>query len=321
MRMKLWLDTDPGVDDALALALILARPEFELLGVSTVFGNASVEQTTANALRLLTLFGHPELPVHVGAARPLVGEPRFAAAVHGNDGMSGCTAQLPEPAGAVHPVPAVDALLAASHAHAGALHLVAVGPFTNLALALRQDPSLPQRVASLTLMGAAFGGHGYTGNVTPCAEANVHNDPRAAAEVLAAPWARCRVIGLDATQRTRIPIHRLAPLAEGNAAQRLLWAASQPYAGYYATRDGENALVAHDATAVAALLVPEAFTWRTGPIRVVEGGLAHGQTVQDWQHLAPATDSEWQGLPPHAVATDTDAETLTLLCLQAWQSC
>jgi inosine-uridine nucleoside N-ribohydrolase len=107
-------------------------------------------------------------------------------------------------------------------------------------------------------------------------------------------------------------------LAEGNAAQRLLWAASQPYAGYYATRDGENALVAHDATAVAALLAPEAFTWRTGPIRVVEGGLAHGQTVQDWQHLGGA---DWRELPHHAVATDTDAETLTLLCLEAWQSC
>jgi len=321
MRMKLWFDTDPGVDDALALALILARPEFDLVGVSTVFGNASVDQTTANALRLLTLFDRSEVPVHAGAALPLVGEPRYAAAVHGDDGMSGCTAHLPEPARAAHPVAAVDALLAASHAHAGALHVAAVGPFTNLALALRRDPSLPERVASLTLMGAAFGGHGYTGNVTPCAEANIHNDPRAAAEVFAASWSQCRVIGLDATQRTRIRIRRLSPLAEGSAAQRLLWEASQPYAGYYATRDGENALVAHDATAVAALLAPEAFTWRTGPIRVVEGGLAHGQTVQDWQHLAPATDSDWQGLPHHAVAIDTDAETLTLLCLQAWQSC
>lgn len=321
MRMKLWFDTDPGVDDALALALIVARPEFELLGVSTVFGNASVEQTTANALRLLTLMDRADVPVHVGAAEPLVGRPRYAAAVHGDDGMSGCTAHLPPSAVPAQALPAVDARLAASHAHAGALHIAAVGPFTNLAMALRRDPSLPQRVASLTLMGAAFGGHGYTGNVTPCAEANIHNDPRAAAEVFAAPWAQCRVIGLDATQRTRIPIRRLSPLAEGSAAQRLLWEASQPYAAYYATRDGENALVAHDATAVAALLAPEAFTWRTGPIRVVEGGLAHGQTVQDWQHLAPATDPEWRGLPQHAVAIDTDAETLTLLCLQAWQSC
>lgn len=317
--MKLWFDTDPGVDDALALALILARPEFELLGLSTVFGNASVEQTTQNALRLLTLFGRGELPVHVGAPRPLEGEARYALAVHGDDGMSGCTAMLPVAQAAPHATGAVEALIAASQRHPGELHLVAVGPFTNIALALRSDPGLCARVASLTLMGAAFGSHGYTGNVTPCAEANIHNDARAAAEVFDAPWTKLRVIGLDATQRARIPVAALEPLRQAGPASRLLWQAAQPYAGYYASRDGRAALVAHDASAVAALLMPEAFTWRRGPVRVVEGGLAHGQTVQDWQRLAQG-DAAWDGLPHHEAAIDADDEALARLCLRAWTS-
>lgn len=314
--MKIWLDTDPGVDDALALGLILARPEFELLGLSTVFGNASVEQTTRNALRLLALFGRSEVPVHAGAAQPLRGEARYAAAVHGDDGMSGLAATLPSAQAQVQPLDAARALLAASQVHPE-LHVLAVGPLSNLALALRLDPGLAGRLASLTVMGAAFGCHGYTGNVTPCAEANIHNDARAAAEVFAAPWRSLRVVGLDATQRVRIGLPVLEPLRQAGAAARLLWQAAQPYAGYYQTRDGLAALVAHDAIAVAALLAPQAFSWRHGPLRVVEGGLAHGQTVQDWQGLARG-QAEWDALPVHAAAVDADAQALTQLCLQAW---
>lgn len=314
--MKVWLDTDPGVDDALALGLILARSELELVGLSTVFGNASVEQTTRNALRLLSLFARPDIPVHAGAAQPLQGQARYAAAVHGEDGMSGLADKLPQACSQAQASHAAEALLAASRTHAD-LHLLAVGPLSNVALALREDPALAGRVASLTVMGAAFGCHGYTGNVTPCAEANIHNDARAAAEVLAAPWRALRVIGLDATQRVRIALPELEPLRRAGAAAELLWQAAQPYAGYYQTRDGQAALVAHDAIAVAALLNPEAFSWRHGPIRVVEGGLAHGQTVQDWQGLARG-QAEWDALPRHAAAVDADAQALTHFCLQAW---
>ncbi|MBB5206297.1 inosine-uridine nucleoside N-ribohydrolase [Inhella inkyongensis] len=315
--MKLWFDTDPGVDDALALALILARPEFELLGLSTVFGNVSVETTTANALRLLTLLGHPDLPVHAGAEAPLQGRPRYATEVHGNDGLGGCAALLPPAACAAQAESGVEALLQASRIHAGALHLVAVGPLTNVALALRADPELPQRLASFTVMGAAFGLHGFSGNVTVCAEANIYNDALAASEVFACHWPALRVIGLDATQRVAMPLEALEPLRQAGPAARLLWQALQPYAGYYATRDGRAALVAHDATAVAALLAPQAFHWRRGPIRVVQGGLAHGQTVQDWQRLGQG-DPQWDALPHHEVAIDADDELLSQLCLRAW---
>ncbi|MBH9552929.1 nucleoside hydrolase [Inhella gelatinilytica] len=315
--MRLWLDTDPGVDDALALGLIRARPEFELVGLSTVFGNASVAQTTQNALRLLQLLRCSDIPVHIGAAQPLRGSARYAPEVHGGDGVGGIAAQLPLSPAAPQTLPAAEALVAASLRYPRELHLVAVGPFTNVAQALRLDPGLAERVASCTLMGAAFGSHGFTGNVTPCAEANAHNDPCAADEVFAARWTRLQVVPLDATQRVCIPLERLMPLRDRGPVGQLLWQAIQPYAGYYATRDGHAALVAHDATAVAALLMPEVFSWRQGPIRAVEGGLAHGMTVQDWQGLAP-NDPAWVGRPAHAVALDAQPEPLMNLCLQAW---
>jgi purine nucleosidase len=311
--MKLWFDTDPGVDDALALAFIQQCPQFELVGLSTVFGNASVATTTANALGLCALLGL-DAPVFAGAAAPLVGASRLAPEVHGGDGLGGQAAQLPAVRRSVETLPAAEALVQAARQRE-ALHVAAVGPLTNIAQALRLDLALPERIASLTVMGGAFGLHGQSGNVTPCAEANIHNDPLAASEVFAARWRCLRIVGLDATQRVRIPRARLEALAHATPAARLLHRVLQPYIDFYRRYYGVAALVAHDAIALVPLLHPEAFTWRTGPVRVVEGGLAHGQTTQDWQRLGGPV---WAGLPDANVAVDADPDTLTPLCLQAW---
>lgn len=317
--MKIWLDTDPGVDDALAMALIAARPEFAWVGVSTVFGNAEVAQTTRNALDLLARLGRPEVPVHPGAAMPLKGRPRFAPEVHGGDGLGGQSAALRAGLSgaalqAAH-LPADEAIVQASLAHE-ALHLVAVGPLTNVALALRRDPGLAARVASCTVMGGAFGEGGQQGNVTPAAEANIYNDATAAAEVFAAPWRQLRTVGLDATQCVRLRPELVAPLANaGGPLAAWLHAAVTPYMDFYASAYGASMLVAHDAIAVAQLLVPEAFRWRRGAVRVVEGGLAHGQTLQDWQRLG---DADWRALPAHEVALSADPEVIGSLCVRAW---
>lgn len=311
--MRLWFDTDPGVDDALALALLAAHPALHVVGISTVFGNADVDTTTTNALRLSALLGL-RAPIYRGAAGPLAGSPRLAPEVHGGDGFGGLAAELPSASQAVQALPAAQALVGASHREPD-LHLVAVGPLTNLALALRLDPSLAPRVASCTVMGGAFGLHGHGGNVSPCAEANVHNDARAAAEVFAAPWRSLRIVGLDATHRVRIPRGLLVPLSGAGRSARLLHRAVQPYIDFYQRCYGHDVLVAHDATALMPLLAPNALQWRSGPVRVVEGGLAHGQTVQDWQGLG---GPEWRALPAHAVAIEADAQTITRLCLEAW---
>ncbi|MBN8503184.1 MAG: nucleoside hydrolase [Burkholderiales bacterium] len=311
--MKLWFDTDPGVDDALALALIARSPAFELVGLSTVFGNADVRTTTANALGLCALLGL-DVPVHAGAAGPLQGSPRLAPEVHGGDGLGGHAASLPAPRRQAEQMPAAEAIIRAARKEPD-LHLAAVGPFTNLAQALRLDPDLPQRLASVTLMGGAFGLHGQGGNVTPNAEANVFNDARAADEVFAAPWRRLHVVGLDATQRVRMPRAALAALADGDAVARLLHRAAMPYIDFYHRHYGQEVLVAHDAIALMPLLAPTTLQWRQGPVRVVEGGLAHGQTTQDWQRLGGA---DWRDLPEHAVAVDANAPAITELCLRAW---
>lgn len=304
-----WLDTDPGVDDALAMALIAAEPRLQWLGVSTVFGNAALAQTTRNALALLQHLGRAEVPVHAGAAAPLQGQARYAPEVHGGDGLGGLAHTLAEPQQAAQALPAVQALLAASRAQSD-LQVAAVGPLTNIAAALRQDPGFAQRLGGLTLMAGAFGQQGQSGNVTPAAEANVHNDARAAAEVLAAPWRQLRVIGLDATHCVRLRPEQLTGIAP--------WLAAfvNPYMRFYGQYYGEDMLIAHDATAVLALLAPEAFVWRRGAIRVVEGGLAHGQTLQDWQRLG---DAAWQALPAHEVAVAADPERIRRLCLRAWR--
>lgn len=316
--MKLWFDTDPGVDDALAMALIATRSEFEWVGLSTVFGNASLAQTTANALRLLAGLGRPDVAVHAGAAAPLLGSPRFAAAVHGGDGLGGLAGQLPAAGREPEALAAAEAIVRASREHAG-LQLVAVGPLTNIALALRLDAGLAARVGGLTVMGGAFGQQGQSGNVTPAAEANVHNDARAAAEVFAAPWSRLRVVGLDATHCVRLKPAQLAGLREqGGPLAQWLHGIVEPYMDFYGQYYGEPMLVAHDAIAVLPLLAPDAFRWRRGAIRVVEGGLAHGQTLQDWQRLG---DAEWKALPTHEVAVAADPELIGSLCLRAWLKC
>ncbi len=313
--MKFWFDTDPGVDDALAMALIASRSEFEWIGLSTVFGNADVVQTTRNALGLLERLGRRDVPVHAGAARPLAGEARYAADVHGGDGLGGLAHTLPTPGREADALPAPEAILKASREHRD-LHLVAVGPLTNIAQALRLDPGLTDRVASLTLMGGAFGQQGQGGNVTPAAEANIHNDARAAAEVFAAPWAQLRAVGLDATHCVRLKPAQVAGLRdEGGELAQWLHRVVEPYMDFYGEYYGEPMLVAHDAIAVLPLLVPEAFRWRRGAVRVVEGGLAHGQTLQDWQRLG---DADWQALPAHEVAVAADPEIVGSLCLRAW---
>jgi purine nucleosidase len=302
--MKLWFDTDPGVDDALAMALIAARTEFEWIGLSTVFGNASSAQTTSNALRLLERLGRDDVAVHAGADAPLVGSARYAAEVHGGDGLGGRADSLPAARREADSLPAAEAILRASREHRG-LQLVAVGPLTNIAAALRLDPGLAERVGGLTVMGGAFGQQGQSGNVTPAAEANIHNDARAAAEVLAAPWSQC----------VRLKPAQIEPLREQGGLAQWLYGIVEPYMGFYGQYYGEPMLVAHDAIAVLPLLAPDAFHWRRGALRVVEGGLAHGQTLQDWQRLG---DAAWQALPAHEVAVAADPEIISSLCLRAW---
>src|SRR5581483_6968516 len=176
---RIILDTDPGIDDALALFLALASPEVQLEAITTVNGNVNVDLTTHNALALLTLAGRTDIPVARGCAYPLLTQPVFAAHVHGDNGVGGV--ELPTPA--IQPVAqhAVDLIIERVLDAPDLITLVAIGPLTNIALALRREPAIVQKVREIVIMGGALR---VPGNVTSAAEFNIYVDPHAAHAVL-----------------------------------------------------------------------------------------------------------------------------------------
>jgi purine nucleosidase len=197
---KIILDCDPGIDDALAIVFAHGHPGLEICGITTVAGNVGLELTTANALRVAELLGLAR-PVTAGSPGPLLPGPLRATLdarhAHGEDGLAG--ARLPPPATKPRDGHAVDYILAATAAAPGEITLVATGPLTNIALAVRRDPALVGRVRDFVIMG----GSATRGNVTPAAEFNIGADPEAAAIVFGAGW-RVTMVGLDVTLRARV---------------------------------------------------------------------------------------------------------------------
>jgi purine nucleosidase len=279
------LDTDPGVDDALALLYLLASPDVRLLAMTTVFGNADIETTTRNALYLRDRFC-PDTPVHKGAASPLV-RPRGASPihVHGQNGLGDMP--LPEMTTMVAPGCAHERIIDLVRAHPGQVTLLAIGPLTNLALALRDAPDIAGLVDEVVVMGGAFGTDGRSGNVTPCAEANIHNDPDAAERVLAAPW-RVTLVGLDVTTRCVLSNSEAGALAEaGTEAGRFAFEVSRGYAAAYARYEGLDGCCLHDVAAVAFTLNPGLFGVQRGAISVRLDDAHLGQTQWDAEDGRP----------------------------------
>ena len=210
---KIIIDCDPGIDDALALVFAHGDPGLEVCGITTVAGNVGLDRTTANALRVRDFIGMRDVPVIPGCAGPLLRPVLDAARVHGASGLAG--ARLPGPASEPAAGHAVDYLIETISAAPGEITLIAVGPLTNIALAVRREPRLARRVRDFVIMGGSAG----RGNVTPAAEFNIAADPEAAAIVFGAGWT-VTMVGLDATLRARATVavrgrmRGLGPLAD-----------------------------------------------------------------------------------------------------------
>ena len=307
---KVIFDTDPGIDDAMALLFLHASPQVELIGITTTFGNGTIETTTRNALYLAERFGIAA-PVAQGAGAPLVGEasepPTF---VHGHNGLGDI--ELPATLSrTADPRPAHLLIIDLIRANPGEVEIVAVGRMTNLALALREDPGIASLVKQVVIMGGAFGIGGVLGNVTPAAEANIWGDPLAADEVTAAAWP-LTMAGLDVTQKTRMPTPFLRALAnEAGEAGRFIWEISRFYEDFH-LKGGVDSIYVHDSSAVAYLLDPTLFETRRGAIRVVSEGLAFGQTIQkpSGTRFPP---NAWDNRPEHLICTSVDSEGLRRL--------
>jgi purine nucleosidase len=194
-QARIILDCDPGIDDALAIAFACGHPGLDLTGITTVAGNVSLPRTTENALAVCEFAGAAGTPVTAGCATPLVRPPYDARHVHGESGLGG--AVLPPATSRPAAGHAVDYLINSISAAPGEITLVATGPLTNIAVALKKEPRLTEWVRDFVIMG----GSASRGNVTPAAEFNIWADPEAAAAVFAAGWT-VTMLGLDATLKT-----------------------------------------------------------------------------------------------------------------------
>ncbi|MBI3126690.1 MAG: nucleoside hydrolase [Candidatus Tectomicrobia bacterium] len=296
-KIPVVIDCDPGVDDALALALALASPELEVLAITAVRGNVPAGAAFRNARRLVGwLGGHLPAaralpPVHPGGSRPL-GKGRVdwkaSAAIHGPEGLgrlfSGAR-RPPRPAGRPGEG-AEEALLAHARAWGRRLTVVALGPLTNLARVHRRDPSALPGVGRIVLMGGAAR---MPGNVTPAAEFNVHCDPEAA-EAVFASGARVTMVGLDVTRRAFLPSRMLAG---GGSFRRALRDLTGIYAGFSLRRRGRDGVTLHDPLALAAAIRPGLLGCERLPVRVECGrGPARGMTVVDLRPEAPRGNVE-----------------------------
>ncbi|MDI2037191.1 nucleoside hydrolase [Paenarthrobacter nitroguajacolicus] len=274
-----FLDCDTGIDDALALAYLLASPGAELVGIGTVSGNVSAAGGAKNTLDLLKLAGHPDIPVAVGAHDPQVGTFHGGAPhVHGDNGIGGVDLAPSdhEPVEAS----AAELLVRLAHQYAGELRLVAIGPLTNIAQALRLEPALPQLIAEVTIMGGAALA---PGNITAVAEANIANDPEAAAEVLAADW-NVTLVPLDVTMTNVLEEnHRQELLATEHPVSQALGEMLGYYFGFYVDIFGRACSAMHDPLAAAiAVRGVELTVAPTVRVQVdTTDGPGRGQTVCD----------------------------------------
>ncbi len=279
--IQIILDCDPGHDDALAITLALARPELDLLALTTVAGNAPLAATTRNALRVLTLLGRTDLPVGAGAPAPLIRPLHVAANVHGLSGLDG--ADLPEPAMAAQDIHAIELIRTTLERSPSPVTLIPTGPLTNIALLIRTYPGIVERIERICLMGGAVG----EGNTTASAEFNIWADPEAAAIVFEA-GRPVTMIGLDVTHRAIVTAADAARMAAlGNRTGQVFADLLEFFGRFHRERYGWDGSPVHDAVAVAHVAVPGLV--ETQPSRVdVEtvSELTRGRTVADVRGLS-----------------------------------
>jgi inosine-uridine nucleoside N-ribohydrolase len=282
----LMMDVDTGVDDAAAIAMALGL-EVDLVAISTVAGNVSIDHSTANTLRVLSLLGGEDVPVFRGASRPLVAPLQFAPYVHGEDGLAG--AQLPEAVTDEQELTAPEAIVAMAEGFDGELTFVSVGPVTNLAMALSLRPQIARQIARVVIMGGAYF---VPGNTSSYGEFNAYLDPDALHQVFQAEWNEIIAVGLDVTHQTslnRAMWEGISEDADGAAGMMRGIARSTFVEGLRPT------FYLHDPLALAVALDPALVTTGEYVVSVEPHGERRGQTVVGEPgriKIATAVDSE-----------------------------
>lgn len=284
---RILIDTDPGVDDSMAILFAFCSPEVRVEGLTAVFGNSGSANTTLNALRLVELVGKPEVPVARGAEtpllRPFIG---FGWRVHGHNGIGDIDYPLPK--GKPDPRRAAQFIADAIMANPGEITLVALGPLTNVALAVALEPLIAENVKEVVVMGGAANARG---NASGVAEANIRNDPEAAKIVFNAPWP-VTMVGLDVTRKTIMTPDYIQTLkSSGNEFTDFISRIVPHYMGFHKEYDDLDGFFVHDSSALAYIIDPTLFTTKMMYIEVeTTSPTTFGHTVADWRHRGVETE-------------------------------
>lgn len=300
-RRKIIIDTDPGVDDAITIFAALLHPDVEVIGLTTIFGNCPTTKSTENALGLLELAERADVPVAKGSDCTFTGEEklRIADFVHGDDGLGNTGGMRPK-SKAVEAT-ASEFILDCASKHPGEVTVLALGPLTNLAIALRDRPDVPLR--SIVCLGGAFF---VNGNVNPSAEANIFCDPHAA-DLVFGGRVPMQIVPLDVTCRCLFSSMDLETLAKkGGTIGKCVSDVSQFYADFHKRTYNLNGLMLHDPTAFIAVVRPDLFYWKSGAVRVACDGLLKGMTVMDENKKIWRGENPWTGREQHSVALQVD---------------
>ena len=307
--MKLLIDVDTGIDDALALLYACASPEAEILAVTCTSGNVEAHQVAQNTLAVLALCGRSDVEVALGREVPLVRPLMTAPDTHGPRGIG--YAELPTPTTSLSDRHGADVIIDAARAAPGEVTMVTLGPLTNLAVALEREPELPTLLRGLVMMAGAYRS---PGNTAPTSEWNVAVDPEAMQATLDA-WAahpavsRPVALGLDVTERAKMTLVHLARLhattgyPPSSDVLRFIDDALRFYMEFHSRYDGFYGAFIHDALAVAATLDPTLIRAESHAVQVeLTGSLTYGETVTDWRRV-------WARAPNLDIAVDADVGT------------
>ncbi|CAA2988241.1 probable uridine nucleosidase 1 [Olea europaea subsp. europaea] len=303
-REKIIIDTDPGIDDSMAILMAFQSPELEILGLTTIFGNVATDDATSNALLLCEIAGCPDVPVSEGSHEPLKrGKPRIADFVHGSDGLG--NTYLPPSKSKKSEKTASEFLVNKVSEYPGEVSILALGPLTNLALAVKRDSSFARKVKRVVILGGAFFA---LGNVNPAAEANIYGDPEAA-DIVFTSGANIDVVGINITTQVKLTDADLDELrqSKGRHAQ-LICDMCKFYRDWHVKSDGVYGIFLHDPVSFVLLVRPHLFTFKKGVVRVETQGICVGHTLMDQGLKNWNSSNPWSGFSPVSVAWTVNVE-------------
>ncbi|AES60050.2 probable uridine nucleosidase 2 [Medicago truncatula] len=309
---KIIIDTDPGIDDAMAIFLALRSPEVQVIGLTTIYGNVYTTLATRNALHLLEFAGRTDIPVAEGSHVTLTKETKLHIrdSVHGADGLG--NQNFPPPNGKPLEESAAAFFVNQAKANRGKITVVALGPLTNIALAIQMDPEFSKNIGQIVLLGGAFA---VNGSVNPSAETNILGDPDAA-DVVFTSGADVLAVGINVTQQvvfTGSDREKLAS-SKGKFAQYLN-GILEVYFSNYCKAYNIKGIYLHDPTALLAVVDPSLVTFTEGVVRVQTNGITRGLTILENKQKRFGEVTEWCNMPTVKVAVTVDAPRVVKLVL------